>query len=40
MKGPYTFIELDAGHWLIQESFQKVSEAIIDHINKYSISIK
>ena len=38
MKGPYTFIELDSGHWLIQESFQKVSEAIIDHVNKYSIS--
>ena len=40
MKGPYTFIELDVGHWLIQESFQKVSEAIIDHIKKYSILIE
>ena len=28
--------ELDAGHWLIQESFQEVSSAIIEHIEKYS----
>ena len=38
MKGPYTFIELYAGHWLIQEEFDKVSNEIIKHIGKYSSS--
>jgi pimeloyl-ACP methyl ester carboxylesterase len=32
MKGPYTFIELDAGHWLIQEEPAKVTAAIIAHL--------
>ena len=35
MKGPYRLIELDAGHWLIQESFPEVSSAIIEHIEKH-----
>jgi len=38
MKGPYNFIELYAGHWLIQEEFDKVSNAMIKHLNKYSSS--
>ena len=37
MKGPYRFIELDVGHWLIQESFSEVSLSIIEHIEKYSL---
>ncbi len=32
MKGPYTFVELDAGHWLIQEKFEAVSDAIMAHL--------
>ena len=32
MKGPYTFVELDAGHWLIQESAQRVTAGVLDHI--------
>jgi pimeloyl-ACP methyl ester carboxylesterase len=32
MKGPYAFVELDAGHWLIQEKFAEVSEAILGHL--------
>ncbi len=32
MKGPYRFVELDAGHWLIQEQFEAVSEAILGHL--------
>ena len=32
MKGPYTFVELDAGHWLIQEKFEAVSGAIMAHL--------
>ena len=37
MAGPYKFLELYAGHWLIQESFDDVSKAIIKHINTYSL---
>ena len=40
MIGPYTFLELDVGHWLIQESFEDVSEAIMDHIKKYSVLVE
>ena len=33
MKGPYyRFIEIDAGHWLIQDAYDEVSEAILDHL--------
>lgn len=35
MKGPYKFIELDAGHWLMQEAFDQIYEPILDHLNKY-----
>lgn len=32
LKGKYKIEKLDSGHWLIQESFEEVSESIIDHI--------
>ena len=32
MKGPYTFVELDAGHWLIQEQPQQVIESVLSHL--------
>ena len=33
-KDEWTKIEkLDSGHWLIQESFEEVSNSIIEHIN-------
>jgi len=32
MKGPYTFVELDAGHWLIQEEPARVSAEILGHL--------
>ena len=35
MKGPYQFIELEAGHWLMQEAFEECATPIINHINKY-----
>ncbi|MEE3196222.1 MAG: alpha/beta hydrolase [Candidatus Neomarinimicrobiota bacterium] len=38
MNGPYNFVELYAGHWLIQEKFDKVSNEIIKHLKKYSSS--
>ena len=37
MDGPYKFLELYVGHWLIQESFDDVSKAIINHIKTYSL---
>lgn len=32
MKGPYTFVELDAGHWLIQEKPGEVIAAVTRHL--------
>jgi pimeloyl-ACP methyl ester carboxylesterase len=29
MKGPYRFVELDAGHWLVQEEPERVTEEVI-----------
>ena len=35
MKGDYTFLELDGGHWLIQSNYTEVKTAIIEHLSKY-----
>lgn len=35
MKGPYTFLALDGGHWLIQTNYLEVETAIVKHISKY-----
>lgn len=35
MKGPYRFVELDAGHWLIQEETERVCGEIMDHLERY-----
>lgn len=35
MKGDYTFVELDAGHWLIQTHYYAVASAIENHLRKY-----
>ena len=32
MTGPYEFIDLDAGHWIIQEAFDKVIGPITAHL--------
>ena len=32
MTGPYKFIDLDAGHWIIQEAFDKVIGPITAHL--------
>ena len=32
LKGKYKIEKLDSGHWLIQESFEEVSESIMEHI--------
>ncbi|MCF8464782.1 MAG: alpha/beta fold hydrolase [Flavobacteriales bacterium] len=35
MKGPYERIDLDAGHWLMQEAFEACYKPILAHLNKY-----
>ena len=35
MKDDYEFVELDAGHWLVQTNFQELEKAIGSHISKY-----
>jgi len=32
MTGPYRFVELDAGHWLIQEEAERVGNEILAHL--------
>jgi pimeloyl-ACP methyl ester carboxylesterase len=38
MIGPYTLVELDAGHWLIQEEPERVVAETINHIEAYPIA--
>ena len=33
LKGEYNIEKLDVGHWLIQESFESISNSIIKHLN-------
>jgi pimeloyl-ACP methyl ester carboxylesterase len=35
-KGPYTYLELDAGHWLIQTKYPEIRPAILEHLRKYA----
>jgi pimeloyl-ACP methyl ester carboxylesterase len=35
MKGDYSLIELDAGHTLVQEQFERVDREILNHIQRY-----
>lgn len=35
MTGPYEFVELDAGHWLVQEAFDEVAAAITKHLKQH-----
>ena len=36
MRGEYSFIELDVGHWSIQEDYDTISSLILNFINKNS----
>lgn len=38
MKGYYKFVELDAGHWLMQFNEPEVSEMIMDHFEKFPMA--
>jgi len=35
MEGPYTFLPLNGGHWLMQSNFQEVSRAISQHLTAH-----
>jgi pimeloyl-ACP methyl ester carboxylesterase len=37
MKGPYRLVELDAGHWLIQEEPDRVHHEILGHLRSHRI---
>jgi pimeloyl-ACP methyl ester carboxylesterase len=37
MTGNYTMIELDAGHSLVQEQFERVNQAILNHLQRHSL---
>ena len=37
MTGPYRVVELEAGHWLMQEQFQAVSRATVEHLAEHRI---
>ena len=36
VKGYYSFLEVDGGHWLIQTNFPEVESAITSHLAKFS----
>ena len=38
MKGDYTFLELEGGHWLIQTNYNEVQHAVESHLQKYIIT--
>ena len=40
MKGDYTFLELNAGHWLIQTNYHEVEIAIVEHLSKFKTELK
>lgn len=37
MKGEYSMLELDAGHALVQEKFERVNQEILNHIQQHPI---
>ena len=34
IKGDYTYLELDGGHWLIQTNYKEVETTVIEHLTK------
>jgi len=38
MKGEYKYVELPAGHWLMQEQYENVTKEILDHIKSHPIN--
>jgi len=37
MSGPYRLIELDVGHWLVQEAETEVLREITNHIRAFPV---
>jgi pimeloyl-ACP methyl ester carboxylesterase len=37
MTGPYRVVELDAGHWLIQEAYEQARDEIIKHLRENAL---
>ena len=35
MKGEYTFLEVDGGHWLVQSNFAEVKAAVGKHLTTH-----
>ncbi len=35
MKGDYTFLALEGGHWLMRSNFDEVQLAVVNHLQKY-----
>ncbi|MEM9336198.1 MAG: alpha/beta fold hydrolase [Pseudomonadota bacterium] len=35
MRGPYRFVELDGGHWLLERRTEPVVRAVLEHISAY-----
>lgn len=35
MKGYYKFLQLEAGHWLVQTKLPEIREAVLDHLQKF-----
>jgi len=40
IKGPYTFLELEAGHWLMQTVYDKMKPAIFSHLAAHKSTSK
>ncbi|MBI5284617.1 MAG: alpha/beta hydrolase [Chloroflexi bacterium] len=38
MRGPYTFVELGAGHWLIQEQPARVIDEVLAHLRRNGVA--
>jgi len=37
MDGPYRLVELDAGHWLVQDAPGNVGEAVLGHLSSWPL---
>ncbi len=35
MTGPYELLEIDCGHWIVQEAFEEIVGPIVEHLKKY-----
>ena len=36
VKGPFTYLPLDGGHWLVQSRYEEIEAAVEAHISKYN----